>query len=115
MKIKISYTSWIVILFTSVLLSCKGGGSEGDLIILETTDLHGVVLPYDYMEQQKTDVSLASIASYVKKARSGTAPVILLDDGDNLQGQPSVYYYNFIDTVSPHINALHSILWNMMQ
>lgn len=106
MKIKISYTGWIVILFTSVLLSCKGGGSEGDLIILETTDLHGVVLPYDYMEQQKTDVSLASIASYVKKARSGTAPVILLDDGDNLQGQPSVYYYNFIDTVSPHINAV---------
>jgi 2',3'-cyclic-nucleotide 2'-phosphodiesterase/3'-nucleotidase len=58
------------------------------------------------MEQQKMDVSLASIASYVKKVRSGPAQVILLDNGDNLQGQPSVYYYNFIDTVSPHINAV---------
>ncbi|MFZ2340254.1 MAG: bifunctional UDP-sugar hydrolase/5'-nucleotidase [Bacteroidales bacterium] len=106
MRIKISFTGWIVILFSSILFSCKGDGNEGDLIILETTDLHGVVLPYDFMEQQKTDVSLASIASYVKKVRSGPAPVILLDNGDNLQGQPSVYYYNFIDTVSPHINAV---------
>ncbi len=35
----------------------------------------------------------------------GEDPVILLDNGDNLQGQPPVYYYNFIDTVSPHIMA----------
>ncbi len=29
--------------------------------------------------------------------------MILLDNGDILQGQPTVYYYNYIDTVSPHI------------
>lgn len=106
MRTRISFTCWTVIVLTAFIISCTGGGTEGDLIILETTDLHGVVLPYDFMEQQKTDVSLASIASYVKKARSGPAPVFLLDNGDNLQGQPSVYYYNFIDTVSPHINAV---------
>jgi 2',3'-cyclic-nucleotide 2'-phosphodiesterase/3'-nucleotidase len=106
MRTRISFTCWAVIFLTAFFISCTGGGAEGDLIILETTDLHGVVLPYDYMEQQKMEVSLASIASYVKKARSGPAPVILLDNGDNLQGQPSVYYYNFIDTVSPHINAV---------
>ena len=105
MRTRISFSGWAVIVLTAFVLSCTGGGTEGDLIILETTDLHGVVLPYDFMEQQKMDVSLASIASYVKNARSGSAPVILLDNGDNLQGQPSVYYYNFIDTVSPHINA----------
>ncbi|MBN2665731.1 MAG: bifunctional metallophosphatase/5'-nucleotidase [Bacteroidales bacterium] len=105
MRTRISFTGWAVIILTAFVLSCTGGGTEGDLIILETTDLHGVVLPYDFMEQQKIDVSLASIASYIKKARSGSAQVILLDNGDNLQGQPSVYYYNFIDTVSPHINA----------
>jgi 2',3'-cyclic-nucleotide 2'-phosphodiesterase/3'-nucleotidase len=31
--------------------------------------------------------------------------VIYLDNGDLLQGQPSAYYYNFIDTTSKHLAA----------
>ena len=31
--------------------------------------------------------------------------MLLLDNGDNLQGQPEEYYYNFIDTISQHFNA----------
>lgn len=31
--------------------------------------------------------------------------LILLDNGDILQGQPTAYYYNYIDTVSPHVAA----------
>jgi len=38
----------------------------------------------------------------LKKVRQEKDATILLDNGDNLQGQPVVYYYNFIDTVSPH-------------
>lgn len=30
---------------------------------------------------------------------------MLMDNGDILQGQPSAYYYNFMDTVSTHITA----------
>jgi 2',3'-cyclic-nucleotide 2'-phosphodiesterase/3'-nucleotidase len=29
----------------------------------------------------------------------------LLDNGDFLQGQPTVYYYNFVDTLSEHLSA----------
>ena len=29
----------------------------------------------------------------------------LLDNGDFLQGQPTVYYYNFMDTLSEHLSA----------
>ena len=29
----------------------------------------------------------------------------MLDNGDILQGQPTAYYYNYIDTVSPHLCA----------
>ncbi len=104
MRRHIFFAARIAVLLFVVLTSCIGG-SEDDLIILETTDLHGLVLPYDFTEQEEIDVSLASVASYVKKVRSGRTPVVLLDNGDNLQGQPSVYYYNFIDTVSAHINA----------
>jgi 2',3'-cyclic-nucleotide 2'-phosphodiesterase / 3'-nucleotidase len=72
------------------------------VIILETTDLHGVILPYDFIEKQKLSASLANSATYINEQRKAGYPLFLLDNGDNLQGQPEVYYYNFIDTVSPH-------------
>ena len=31
--------------------------------------------------------------------------VFWVDNGDILQGQPTAYYYNFIDTVSTHVVA----------
>lgn len=73
--------------------------------IVETTDIHGVILPWDYVEDVPLEASLASTAGYIKKLRNKGDQVILLDNGDNLQGQPAVYYYNFIDTVSPHLLA----------
>ena len=72
------------------------------VIILETTDLHGVILPYDFIEKEKLSASLANSATYFNEQRKAGYPLFLLDNGDNLQGQPEVYYYNFIDTVSPH-------------
>jgi len=72
------------------------------VIILETTDLHGVILPYDFIEKQKLSASLANSATYINEQRKAGYPLFLFDNGDNLQGQPEAYYYNFIDTVSPH-------------
>lgn len=83
------------------LLSCSGK----NLMILETTDLHGVILPYDFIEKKDLDASLAHTSSFLRDLRKGKTPVLMLDNGDNLQGQPEVYYYNFIDTVSPHLSA----------
>jgi 2',3'-cyclic-nucleotide 2'-phosphodiesterase/3'-nucleotidase len=87
-----------------VLVSCTDSGTER-ISILETTDLHGTLLPYDYVERRSTEVSLASVATYIKQLRQNEGEIVLLDNGDNLQGQPLVYYYNFIDTASPHINS----------
>ncbi|HUX57282.1 MAG TPA: bifunctional UDP-sugar hydrolase/5'-nucleotidase [Bacteroidales bacterium] len=84
-----------------LLSSCSGTGSKS-ISILETTDVHGVILPYDYIEKEKIDVSMASSLAYIRQIRKEKDATILLDNGDNLQGQPEVYYYNFIDTVSPH-------------
>ncbi len=71
--------------------------------ILETTDIHGAILPYDFIEKEHKDVSLASTFTYVKQVRENSYATFLLDNGDNLQGQPTVYYYNFIDTISSHL------------
>lgn len=98
--IRISVLSFILIL----LFSCSGREQQSITILL-TTDVHGVIYPYDFIEKEEIKASLASVSSYVRKVREDASPVILLDNGDNLQGQPPVYYYNFIDTVSPHILA----------
>jgi 2',3'-cyclic-nucleotide 2'-phosphodiesterase/3'-nucleotidase len=92
-------------LFTATLISCSDS-SDLKISILETTDLHGFILPYDFVEKKPLDVSLAHAATYIRAARQEKDVVFLLDGGDNLQGQPVVYYYNYIDTVSPHIMSV---------
>ena len=42
---------------------------------------------------------------WLSELRTNNSNVLLLDNGDILQGQPAVYYYNFVDTLSPHICA----------
>ena len=89
---------------TLCLTACTTPDTK-DISILETTDLHGVILPWDFIENEPLNVSLAGTAGYVKELRNSENIVFLFDNGDNLQGQPAVYYYNFIDTTSPHILA----------
>jgi len=82
------------------------------ITILETTDLHGVIMPFDYIEKEPLDASLANSATYIRQLRESGETVFLLDNGDNLQGQPAVYYYNFIDTMSQHFLSA-SMNWLM--
>lgn len=60
------------------------------LTILQTTDLHGNLLPWDYLRARPADVGLARIASRVSAIRKerGPANVLLLDAGDTIQGTP---------------------------
>ena len=72
--------------------------------IIETSDVHGSLYPYDFINNKTINTSLAQIYTYVKEERANKKQdVILLDDGDILQGQPVVYYYNFEKTNVPHI------------
>jgi 2',3'-cyclic-nucleotide 2'-phosphodiesterase / 3'-nucleotidase len=80
--------------------------SQADSIrlkIVETSDVHGAIVPFDFVKNKKAYSSLANVATYVNQERAKKQELILLDDGDILQGQPIVYYYNFIKTTSPHI------------
>lgn len=73
--------------------------------LIETSDVHGNYYPEDFINRTPSRGSLARVYSYVDSVRGaiGKEHVVLLDNGDILQGQPTVYYYNFIDTVSRHI------------
>ena len=94
----------IKLLFLVLLVSCSGKGKKS-ISIFETTDVHGVILPYDFIEKKKLNASMASSFNYIKQVRKNKDATMLLDNGDNLQGQPEVYYYNFIDTLQPHFIA----------
>ena len=76
------------------------------LKIVETSDVHGNFYPYDFVRRQPSAGSLARVYTWVQQERRRFGDnLILLDNGDILQGQPSAYYYNYIDTVSPHLTA----------
>jgi len=100
-KIIKAFYCLLIILST---VSC-GQESRNRIVILATTDLHGTIFPYDYIEDKHLKASLANISTYISGVRKKDH-VILLDNGDNLQGQPAVYFFNYIDTVSTHINSL---------
>lgn len=100
---KLSILSVILFLLLFVL-SCQQN-QEKSVTIIGTTDIHGVIFPYDFIEDEPLYASLAHVSSYVNKMRDKGKNVVLLDNGDNLQGQPTVYYYNFIDTISKHVLA----------
>jgi 2',3'-cyclic-nucleotide 2'-phosphodiesterase/3'-nucleotidase len=74
-----------------------------ELKIVETSDVHGSFFPYDFLAKRNQKGSMACFSTYVKQLRAQYADnLILLDNGDILQGQPTAYYYNFEDTVSTH-------------
>ncbi|MDE7025039.1 MAG: bifunctional metallophosphatase/5'-nucleotidase [Paramuribaculum sp.] len=79
--------------------------SVHNITVIYTTDVHGNFFPYNFITRSPDKGSLARVCTFVNSVRDsiGSDKVVLLDNGDILQGQPTAYYYNFIDTVSPHI------------
>ena len=74
------------------------------LRLIETSDVHGAFFPYDFIQRRETKGSLARVSSYVNNLRREYGRnVILLDNGDILQGQPTCYYYNYVATDKQNI------------
>jgi len=66
------------------------------LRIMETTDLHVNIFPYDYYRDAPDDtVGLARTATIVKAARSEAKNSLLFDNGDIIQGSPLGDYVSY--------------------
>lgn len=77
-----------------------------ELRIIETTDVHGAFFPYDFINRKPRAGSLARVSSYVGRMREKYGKnVILLENGDILQGQPVNYFSNYIDTLDHNVAA----------
>ena len=82
--------------------------------VIETSDVHGHFFPYDFMEKKSIKGTLVRANTYIKKEREryGQDHLLLIDNGDILQGQPCVYWSNY---VMPENENLAARVINYMQ
>lgn len=77
-----------------------------EIRILQTSDVHGSFFPFDFINRQPSEGSMARVSSYVKELRKTYGDnLLLLDNGDILQGQPTCYYCNYIKPSMPNVAA----------
>ena len=87
------------------LSGCRGPkDGEYTLTVLSTNDVHGTWFDSTYVDGG-TRRSLLAVNHYVDSVRTadGADNVLLIDAGDCLQGDNAPYYFNYIDTVTPHL------------
>lgn len=79
-------------------LCMQARNREVHLRLIATSDIHGNYLPFDYISRQPGRGGLSRVETYVRTQREelGREQVVVLDNGDILQGQPTAYYYNII-------------------
>jgi len=73
--------------------------------VVATSDVHGNVLNFDYGTNAapSTGQGLAKVSTYVKSLRAANpGNVMLIDNGDTIQGTPLVYYYNMLDKTTTY-------------
>ncbi|SMX38175.1 Trifunctional nucleotide phosphoesterase protein YfkN precursor [Maliponia aquimaris] len=69
--------------------SARAAANQAHLRIMETTDIHVHVHPYDYYADKPVDtVGLSRTASIVDGIRAEATNTLLVDNGDFLQGNP---------------------------
>ena len=69
--------------------SASAASNQAHLRLMETTDLHVHVFPYDYYADKPVDtVGLARTASIIGEVRAESTNSLLIDNGDFLQGNP---------------------------
>jgi len=111
-KISIS----LIVIYSFIMInSCNQQNRKPNSLvikIIETNDVHGAFFPFDFIENKASKTSLAQAFTYIEGERKkNEQEVLLLDNGDILQGQPSVYYSNF---EKPDITNICAQIMNFM-
>ncbi|MGJ7911223.1 bifunctional 2',3'-cyclic-nucleotide 2'-phosphodiesterase/3'-nucleotidase [Neobacillus sp. LXY-1] len=99
--------------------NAAGTSNTATLRILETTDLHSNIMPYDYYQDTSININygLAKTATLIKEARSEVSNSMLFDAGDLIQGNPLADYVNRIkplgkDDTHPILRAMNYLQYD---
>ena len=103
---------------SSLAVTEAGVATEGQSVavrILSTTDLHTNLANYDYYQDKETqNLGLAKTAVLIAKAKAENPNVVLVDNGDTIQGTPLGTYKAIVDPLEageqhPMYKALDSL------
>ena len=99
----------ITLLFLALALlplSCHRGPKDGEysLTVLSTNDVHGSWFDSTYIGNhvKRSLFAVNTLVDSVRRA-DGADKVVLIEVGDCLQGDNAAYYFNYVDTLSPHL------------
>ncbi|MFA6126493.1 MAG: bifunctional UDP-sugar hydrolase/5'-nucleotidase [Bacteroidales bacterium] len=101
----------IIFLLSAIFLSFSthttfGQKGENLIKIAVTTDVHGAYFPQDWYTGKSIPGSLSQVSTWAREQRAIPGQtIILLDNGDLIQGDPASYYSNFVDRTKPNIAA----------
>ncbi|MET3854541.1 bifunctional 2',3'-cyclic-nucleotide 2'-phosphodiesterase/3'-nucleotidase [Rhizobium sp. OAE497] len=108
----IAATSALVLLHP---FTARAAANQAHLRLMETTDIHVNVFPYDYYADKPNDtMGLSRTATIIDSIRTEAANSLLIDNGDVLQGNPMgdymAYQHGMKDgDVHPVIKAMNTL------
>lgn len=86
--------------FSGMYAAAADAGSSVKLRIMETTDIHTNLVPYDYYKDAvSATVGFARTANLIKAARAESKNTFLVDNGDLIQGTPLGTYKAVVDPI----------------
>ncbi len=111
------------LLVTPFVLADGAKAAEGDQVklrIMETTDLHTNVFPYDYYRgTMNQNVGLLKTATLIEQAHAEAKNSVLVDNGDTIQGTPLGTYFAKVEPVKegeihPMIKVMNELDYDMV-
>ncbi|QYR23970.1 bifunctional metallophosphatase/5'-nucleotidase [Paenibacillus sp. sptzw28] len=84
------------------------------ITLLVTSDIHGHIHPTDYRNEGERNLGLAKLSTVIERERRRDPSLLLVDNGDLLQGTPLTYHYAKYDRtgVHPMVAALNHLRYD---
>lgn len=97
----------LVLAFSLTVPALAAEDTTATVTILQTSDLHGMVNPFDYAANKESSTSMAHVATIVAKERAADPDLLLIDTGDSIQAN---YIQEFRkEAVHPMIAAMNAL------
>ncbi len=94
----------LLVLCGMLLCGIRGHGQDIRLWVAASSDVHGAIFPYDLGTGRSLPYSLAHLSTFLKQLRSKAGEnLVLLDNGDLIQGDPASYHANFVAAEDTHL------------
>lgn len=84
---------------------------KATVTILETSDIHGSIAPWDYATDSEADNGLAKVATIVRQERAKDPSLLLVDCGDNLQDNLIEEFRN--QKITPMVGAMNLMKYDV--